>query len=78
MFFDRLDTETLALANPDKGLYDAFAVRRGGWRVMFSWASQRAGCRARTNPVPSRALPYQNVRSAAYSSGHCGPSLRSP
>lgn len=30
MFFDRLDTETLALANPDKGLYDAFAVAGGG------------------------------------------------
>lgn len=46
MFFDRLDAETLALADPDKGLYDAFAVRHGGWRAMFGWASWRAGFRA--------------------------------
>lgn len=34
------------IADPDKTLYDAFSVPRGGWREMFGFGSWIAGVRA--------------------------------
>ena len=46
MFFDGLFPEATAIADPDGELYEAFAVRRGGWREMFGLGSWRAALAA--------------------------------
>lgn len=46
MFFEQLDDEAVAIADPDGDLYHSFGVRRGGWREMFGLRSWAAGLRA--------------------------------
>ncbi len=46
MFFDRLDPDAVAIADPDAVLYRAFGVERGGWSAMFGLRSWVAGIRA--------------------------------
>lgn len=46
MFFDGLDPDATAIADPDGELYRAFEVERGGWREMFGLRSWLAGLRA--------------------------------
>ncbi len=46
MFFDRLDRDAVAVADPDGELYTRFDVRRGGLREMFGLRAWRAGVRA--------------------------------
>ena len=46
MFFDPLDPDAVAIADPEAELYSALGVERGGWREMFGLASWRAGLRA--------------------------------
>lgn len=43
MFFDRLDPNAVAIADPDADLYRSFGVERGGWRAMFGVRSWLAG-----------------------------------
>ncbi len=45
-FFDHLDAEARAIADPSGDLYAAFAVARGGWREMFGVRAWRAGLAA--------------------------------
>lgn len=42
-FFDALDPDARAIADPSGELYAAFAVGRGGWREMFGVRAWRAG-----------------------------------
>jgi len=46
MFFERLDPDAVAIADPDAELYRAFGVERGGWSAMFGLRSWAAGIRA--------------------------------
>lgn len=46
MFFDHLDPDAVAIADPDADLFDLFDVERGGLGAMFGPASWRAGLRA--------------------------------
>ena len=46
MFFESLDPDATAIADPDGDLFRAFSVERGGWREMFGLRSWRAGVRA--------------------------------
>lgn len=46
VFFDHLDPDAIAVADPDAELYRAFGVERGGWRAMFGLRSWLAGIRA--------------------------------
>ncbi len=46
MFFDRLDRDAVAVADPDADLYRSAGVERGGWRAMFGLRSWVAGVRA--------------------------------
>lgn len=46
MFFDRLDPDAIAIADPDGDLAQMFGIRRGGWREMFGLRSWVAGVRA--------------------------------
>ncbi|MEM9041166.1 MAG: hypothetical protein AAGD33_14810 [Actinomycetota bacterium] len=46
LFFDRLDPEATAIADPDGDLFAAFEIRRGGWREMFGLRAWVAGIRA--------------------------------
>ncbi|MEM8923850.1 MAG: hypothetical protein AAGD35_10130 [Actinomycetota bacterium] len=46
MFFDRLDPDAVAIADPDAELYRSFGVERGGWRAMFGLRSWLAGISA--------------------------------
>ncbi|MEM9893840.1 MAG: hypothetical protein AAF962_23550 [Actinomycetota bacterium] len=45
-FFDRLDPDAVAIADPEAELYRAFRVERGGWRAMFGLRSWLAGINA--------------------------------
>ncbi len=45
-FFDRLDPEAVAVADPDGVLFRVAGVERGGWREMFGLRSWLAGIRA--------------------------------
>lgn len=45
-FFDRLDPDAVAVADPEAELYRAVGVERGGWRAMFGLRSWAAGLRA--------------------------------
>ena len=45
-FFDSLDTEAVAIADPDGDLYRLFDVERGDVRAMFGLRSWKAGIRA--------------------------------
>ncbi len=46
MFFDALDPDAVAIADPEGVLYAAFAVPRGGMREMFGLRAWLAGVRA--------------------------------
>lgn len=46
MFFDRLDPQATAIADPEGELYALFGIERGGWREMFGLRSWAAGIRA--------------------------------
>lgn len=46
MFFDRLDPQATAIADPNGELYELFDIERGGWREMFGLRSWIAGIRA--------------------------------
>ncbi len=46
LFFDRLDPDAVAIADPDAELYRAVGVERGGRREMFGLPSWQAGIRA--------------------------------
>ena len=46
MFFDRLDPDPIAVADPSAVLYRIFGVERGGWRAMFGPRSWWSGLRA--------------------------------
>ena len=46
MFFDALDPDAVAIADPDGELYRDFSIERGGWREMFGLRAWRAGIRA--------------------------------
>ncbi|MFK7916759.1 MAG: AhpC/TSA family protein [Ilumatobacter sp.] len=46
MFFERLDSDAIAVADPDGELYEHFEIERGGWREMFGLRSWAAGIRA--------------------------------
>lgn len=46
MFFDHLDPDAVAVADPDAALYRAVGVERGGWSQMFGLRSWTAGIRA--------------------------------
>ena len=46
MFFERLDPEAAAIADPEGELFALFEIERGGWRAMFGLRSWMAGVRA--------------------------------
>ena len=46
MFFEQTLPDARGIADPDKVLYDAFAVERGGFREMFGVGPWIAGLRA--------------------------------
>lgn len=46
MFFDPLFADAVAIADPDRRLFDAFGVERGGLREMFGLRTSAAGFRA--------------------------------
>ncbi|MEL6981945.1 MAG: AhpC/TSA family protein [Actinomycetota bacterium] len=45
-FVERLDPDSVTVADPDAELYQAFGVDGGGWRAMFGLRSWLAGIRA--------------------------------